>query len=263
MRCIRMTVQYDGTNYHGWQEQPGLATIQGTLADRMATILGERPGVEGAGRTDAGVHAIGQVAAFRTDHPIDLGRLLAALNSRLPDDVAVPDMSEAALGFRPSMDAVSKHYRYRIHRGPVRPVFAARYAWHWYRPIEVEPMRAAARLLLGRHDFKSFEARGSDRADTVREVTRLDVAEAGAELLVDVEGNGFLYRMVRNLVGTRVEVGRGHRSPQWVADVLEARDRRAAGPTAPPHGLCLMAVRYPPSALAAARQTPEGEVDGA
>ena len=247
MRCIRMTVQYDGTHYHGWQEQPGWATVQGTLADRLATILGERLAVEGAGRTDAGVHALGQVAAFLTGHAIAVGRLHAALNSRLPDDIAVPEMGEAPLGFRPSLDALGKHYRFRLYRGPVRPVFEARYVWHWYRPIEVEPMRVAARLLVGRHDFRSFEARGSHREDTVREVTRLQVAEAGPEVRFDVEGDGFLYRMVRNLVGTLVEVGRGHRPPEWVAEVLAARDRRAAGPCAPPHGLCLMEVRYPPA----------------
>jgi len=245
MRCIRMTVQYDGTNYHGWQEQPGLETIQGVLTERLATILGERPALEGAGRTDAGVHALGQVAAFRTEHGIEVPRLAAALNSRLPDDVAVVEMREVPLEFRPSHDAARKHYRYRIYRGPVKPVFEGRYVWHWYRPLEVEPMRAAARLLVGRHDFKSFEGRGSERASTVREVFRLDVLEAADELHVEVEGDGFLYRMVRNLVGTLTEVGRGHRPPEWVAEALAARDRTASGPCAPAHGLCLVRVWYP------------------
>ncbi|MBM4017644.1 MAG: tRNA pseudouridine(38-40) synthase TruA [Planctomycetes bacterium] len=246
MRCIRMTVAYDGTNYHGWQEQPGQATVQGALVQALATVLGERPAVEGAGRTDAGVHALGQVAAFKTEHAIGVDRLHAAVNSCLPPDIAVTGMREVALGFRPSLAAVSKHYRYRIYRGPVRPVFEARYVWHWYRPLAVEPMRQAARLLVGRHDFKSFEGRGSARQDTVREVTRLDVVEAGPELHFEVEGNRFLYRMVRSLVGTLTEVGRGHRPVEWAAEVLAARDRMAAGPTAPPHGLCLVEVRYPP-----------------
>lgn len=244
MRCIRMRVQYDGTLYHGWQEQPGLETVQGTLTEGLATILGERPAIEGAGRTDAGVHAMGQVAAFKTERPIEIPRLQAALNSRLPADIAVSRMAEATLDFRPSRDAVGKHYRYRIYRGPLKPVFEARYVWHWHRPLEVEPMREAARRLVGRHDFKSFEGGGSERANTVREVFRLDILDAGAELHVEVEGNGFLYRMVRNLVGTLTEVGRGHRLPEWVAEVLEAKDRTAAGPCAPPHGLCLIQVRY-------------------
>ena len=145
-----MTVRYDGTDYHGWQEQPGLATIQGTLTERLATILGERPILEGTSRTDAGVHALGQVAAFRTARAIEVERLAAALNSRLPPDIAVVDVREAPPAFSPSRDAVGKHYRYRLYRGAVRPVFEARYVWRWYRPMEVEPMREAARRLVGR-----------------------------------------------------------------------------------------------------------------
>ncbi|HUU90624.1 MAG TPA: tRNA pseudouridine(38-40) synthase TruA [Phycisphaerae bacterium] len=244
MRCIRMTVRYDGTAYHGWQEQPGLATVQGTLAELLATILGERTAVEGASRTDAGVHARGQVAAFRTEHRIEVPRLQAALNSRLPADIAVVEMAEAPLSFRPSRDAAGKHYRYRIYRGPIKPVFEERFVWHWHRPLEVEPMQTGAGLLVGRHDFRSFETGGSGREDTVREIFRFDVTEDGHQLLLDVEGDGFLYRMVRNLVGTLTEVGRGHRPPEWVAEVLAARDRAAAGPCAPAKGLCLMEVRY-------------------
>ena len=240
-----MTVQYDGTNYHGWQEQPGHVTVQGTLAAALATILGERPAVEGAGRTDSGVHALGQVAAFRTERGIQPSRLAAALNSRLPADIAVTDVREAAPDFSPSHDALGKHYRYRLYRGAVKPVFEARYVWHWHRPLEVEPMREAARLLVGRHDFKSFEGRGSQRLDTVREVFGIGVTEVGPEVHVDVEGNGFLYRMVRNLVGTLTEVGRGHYPPEWAGRVLALEDRMAAGPTAPPQGLCLVSVRYP------------------
>jgi tRNA pseudouridine38-40 synthase len=247
MRCIRMTVAYDGTAYHGWQEQPGQRTVQGTLVERLAGILGERPPLEGAARTDSGVHALGQVAAFVTEHSIEVPRLHAALNSRLPPDIAVTEMGEAPPGFRPSVEAVGKHYRYRLYRSPYKPVFEARFVWHWYRPLEVEPMREAARHLVGRHDFKSFEGRGSQREDTVRDVTRIDILEAGPELHFEVEGNRFLYRMVRNLVGTLAEVGRGHRPTAWVAEVLAAQDRTAAGPTAPPQGLCLVEVRFPPA----------------
>jgi tRNA pseudouridine38-40 synthase len=245
MRTIRMTLAYDGTNYHGWQEQPGQVTVQGTLVETLTTILRERPAVEGAGRTDSGVHALGQVAAFKTGRAMPLDRLHAALNSRLPPDICVTEMRDAPPGFRPSFEAVGKHYRYRIYRSPFKPIFEARYVWHWHRPLALEPMRQAARLLVGEHDFRSFEGRGSAREDTVRRVTRLDIVEAGPELHFEVEGNRFLYRMVRNLVGTLTEVGRGHRPVEWAGDVLTARDRMAAGPTAPPHGLCLMEVRYP------------------
>jgi len=242
-----MTVQYDGTNYHGWQEQPGLPTVQGTLAETLATILGHRPAVGGAGRTDAGVHAVGQVAALTTERAIEPPRLQAALNSRLPDDIAVAGLAEVPPGFDPTRDAVSKHYRYRLWRSRAKPVFAARYVWHWYRPLEVGPMREAAARLVGTHDFKSLESRGNPRETTVRTLLCVGVTEAEPpEVHVDVEGDGFLYRMVRNLVGALVEVGRGHHPPEWMDEVLSARDRTSAGPCAPPQGLCLMAVRYPP-----------------
>jgi len=240
-----MTVRYDGTAYHGWQEQPGLPTVQGTLADTLATILGERPAVAGAGRTDAGVHALGQVAAFSTERDIAPGRIEAALNSRLPDDVAVADMAEVPAAFDPTRDARSKHYRYRLWHSRAKPVFARRYVWHWWRGLDLDAMRDAARRFVGHHDFKSFESRGNPRETTDRTIFRLDVTTAEPpEVHVDVEGDGFLYRMVRNLVGTLTEVGRGHRPPEWVEEVLAARDRAAAGPCAPPHGLCLTSVRY-------------------
>jgi tRNA pseudouridine38-40 synthase len=250
MRCIRLTLAYDGTNYHGWQSQPGLVTVQGVLEQRLATILRELPRTRGASRTDAGVHARGQVAAVWTEHDIPADRLRAALNSRLPDDIAVLAAADVRPGFQPSADAAGKHYRYRVHLSTTKPVFERHVTWHWYRPLEVEPMREAAAALVGRHDFVSFESRGSAREDTVRTLSRLDVTAAGQEVWFDVEGDGFLYRMVRNLVGTLMEVGRGHRPVAWAAEALAARDRNAAGPCAPPQGLCLMEVRYPPECLA-------------
>jgi tRNA pseudouridine38-40 synthase len=241
---MRLTVQYDGTAYHGWQRQPGVATVQGALEGRLASIVGERVAAKGASRTDAGVHALGQVAAVALEHPIPTDRLRAALNSRLPEDIAVRDVAEVPPDFEPTADAAGKHYRYRLYRGIVKPVLAARYVWHWYQALDARAMADAARRLVGRRDFRSFEARGSAREDTVRTITRLDVTEVGPELHVDVEGDGFLYRMVRNLVGTLTEVGRGHRPPEWVEEVVAATDRTVAGPTAPPQGLCLMAVDY-------------------
>jgi len=245
MRRLRMTVRYDGTAYHGWQEQPGLPTVQAALAETLATFLGHRPAVDGAGRTDAGVHALGQVAAFSTERNIEAGRIEAALNSRLPADIAVADLAEVPPDFDPTRDAAGKHYRYRIWRSAAKPVLAARYVWHWHRPLDLGPMQEAAARLVGTHDFRSLESRGNRRQTASRTLFRVEVAEADPpEVHVDVEGDGFLYRMVRNLVGTLVEVGRGHRPPAWVDEVLAARDRTAAGPCAPPQGLCLMRVKY-------------------
>ncbi|MDK1030470.1 MAG: tRNA pseudouridine(38-40) synthase TruA [Planctomycetia bacterium] len=259
MRNIRITIAYDGTNYHGWQRQPRVPTVQAEVEAALARTLRCKPSLSAASRTDAGVHSMGQVANFRTDAAIDDERLLMALNSRLPDDIAVTDLREVPDEFDASVSAERKWYRYRLWHSRIKPVFDAKRLWHWYRPLEVGPMLEAARFLTGRHDFKSFEGRGSNRPNTVRTIFRLDILReppepdadgtatlaSGTEVVFDVDGDGFLYRMVRNIVGTLIEVGRGHWSPQCAAEALEAKDRTKAGPTAPAHGLCLMRVWYP------------------
>ncbi|MDP6380523.1 MAG: tRNA pseudouridine(38-40) synthase TruA [Phycisphaerae bacterium] len=245
MRNIRLTISYDGTNYHGWQRQPGIATVQTEVETALATVLRRRTTISASSRTDAGVHGRGQVANFRTDNAIPAERLLMALNSRLPPDIAVTEAREVLEKFDACRDAQRKWYRYRLWRSSVKPIFPARFVWHWYRPLEIEPMQEATRFLIGRHDFKSFEGRGSEREDTVRTLFRLDIRQEGNEVTFDIDGDGFLYRMVRNIVGTLVEVGRGHWSREHVEQAMEARDRTAAGPTAPPQGLCLMRVWYP------------------
>jgi tRNA pseudouridine38-40 synthase len=247
LRNVRLVIAYDGSRYHGWQRQPGgLETIQGTLESVLGRICNHPVATVGAGRTDAGVHAMGQVASFRTTSPIPPDRLAKAVNSRLPPDITVVRASDVPPAFHATRSAVCKLYRYTVHNSQRHPVHDHVRVYHWWRPCEVEPMRAAAKLLLGRHHFGAFESAGSQRADKVRTLMRLEVFRDFERVHFDVQGDGFLYNMVRNLVGTLLEVGRGHRPPEWVAEVLASRDRRNAGPLAPASGLCLRWVKYPP-----------------
>jgi len=260
-RWLKLTVAYDGTRYAGWQHQPRLPTIQSTLAEAWRAITGETPTLSASGRTDAGVHALGQVVGLTTRSPLDCRRLLHGLNAKLPADVVVRRVEPAPSGFHATYDALRKLYRYQIYNSPTPPLFDRAYRWHVRTPLEVHAMQAAARRLVGRRDFASFETAGSERSSTVRTLTRVDVRQGGdtGELLdIDVEGDGFLYNMVRGLAGTLVEVGRGARPADWVSEVLAARNRRAAGPNAPPLGLVLVRVDYAwsPSVPGADRQLP-------
>ncbi len=248
MRTIRLLLVYDGTDYHGWQRQPGRRTVQGTLEAALEKVTGAPHRIVGSSRTDAGVHALGQVAAFRTASRLPADTLRRALNANLPHDVVAVEAAEAAPSFHPLADAAAKRYRYLLGDGPFPDVFRRRYIWQRWRDLDAEAMHRAGQALVGRHDFASFQSAGSPREDTVR--TLFDVAvtrgfQNEAHLLaVEVEGDGFLYNMVRTIVGTLVEVGRGARGAPWVADVLAARDRGRAGPTAPPEGLYLLWVRF-------------------
>ncbi|MBN1590480.1 MAG: tRNA pseudouridine(38-40) synthase TruA [Pirellulales bacterium] len=277
MRTLKLTLAYDGTAYAGWQVQPGKTTVQGTLEAALSKVTGHFVRVLASGRTDAGVHARGQVVGFQTGSELAPDVLQKALNAVLPPDVAVLDVAEAAEGFHAIRDAVRKRYRYVIHDGPVRDVFGRAYAWHCRRRLDDEAMHRAAQVLSGTHDFSSFETSGAPRVSSVRTVSHISVGRAGdcpvfrptdatsqnrADrktglspsgddssvdehfLLIDVEADGFLYNMVRTIVGTLVEVGRGAEPEHWVGQVLEATDRRRAGPTAPPEGLFLMQVDY-------------------
>lgn len=248
MRTLKLTLAYDGTNYAGWQWQEGPRTLQGTLEAALARITGESIRVTASGRTDAGVHALGQVVSFQTQSDLSASVLQKALNAELPDDMAVIDAVEAREGFHAIRNAVRKRYRYHILDGRVRDVFRLRYAWHYRRPLDAEAMHRSAQALAGQHDFSSFETTGAERKSSVRTVYEIMVARAGQgsldSICVDVEADGFLYNMVRAIVGTLVEVGRGVRSETWPAEVLAARDRRAAGMTAPAQGLFLVHVEY-------------------
>ena len=249
MRCVKLTLAYDGTEYAGWQTQPGVPTVQATVETTIEKITGRPARLLASGRTDAGVHALGQVASFRTESPLSTEVLQKALEAELPHDIAVLAVEEAPAGFHPIRDVVRKRYRYVIHDGPVRDVFRRRYCWRYvYGRLNPAAMGRAAAALLGKHDFSSFQSSGAPRKDSVRKVFAIDVKRGrGAQrdfITLEIEADGFLYNMVRAIVGTLVEVGRGARSEDWPAAVLAAADRRAAGPTAPPQGLFLVKAVY-------------------
>jgi tRNA pseudouridine38-40 synthase len=241
-------VEYAGDTFAGWQIQAGgQRTVQGCLAEAVERITGERVAVSGSGRTDAGVHAAAQVASFALEVAVEPGKLERALNGVLPREASVRGVREAPTEFDALRSAVGKRYRYRIWNHPVRsPLRAARFA-HVPQPLDLGAMAEGARSLEGEHDFRSFQAAGSDARTTVRTLARLAVSGSpGGEIEIVAEGSGFLRYMVRNLVGTLIEVGLGRRSAASLAGILAARDRGRAGPTAPAKGLVLEAVRYAP-----------------
>ena len=243
-RWLKLTVAYDGTAYAGWQIQPSEPTVQAAIEAAWREITREDTRVTAAGRTDAGVHALGQVVGVATESQLSRNDLHRGLNAVLPEDVAVIAVDDAPENFHATHDAVAKTYRYQIHTGRTPDVFNRRYAWHYPQPLDAEKMHAAAQALVGTHDFASFESAGSERPDTVRTLTKSSVTREGDRITVEVSGDGFLYNMVRAIVGTLVELGKGARDEAWVAEVLAARDRRVAGQTAPPHGLFLVRVDY-------------------
>jgi tRNA pseudouridine38-40 synthase len=243
-RSLKLTVAYDGTAYAGWQIQPNDPTVQAVLETAWHEITREEVRVMAAGRTDAGVHALGQVVSAATESQLSTADLQRGLNAVLPEDVAVVAVDEAPENFHATYDAVAKTYRYQIHNGRTPDVFNRRYVWHYPQPLDADKMHAAAQALVGKHDFSSFESVGSERPDSIRIITELSVTRDGDRIAIEVTGDGFLYNMVRAIVGTLVEVGKGERELQWVAEVLAACDRRLAGQTAPPHGLFLVSVEY-------------------
>ena len=249
MRSLKLTIAYDGTDYVGWQIQPDQPTVQGNLQQAWHQITGEVVNLSASGRTDAGVHALGQVAGVRTGCSLTPQQLQRGLNAQLPADISVLDVEPAADDFHATRDAIRKRYRYQLDNGQYADVFLRRFAWHVPQRLDAVLMHEAGQALVGRHDFTSFASAGSPRTSNVRQITQLCVAaHAGRLIHVEVEGDGFLYNMVRAIVGTLVDVGRGLRNPEYVRDVLAARDRGLAGRTAPPHGLALVSVEYGHSA---------------
>lgn len=248
-RTFRMTVAYDGTAYAGWQRQTNGVAIQQLFEEALRQIVGRETSVIGSGRTDAGVHAKGQVASFRAATSLSPASLAKALQANVPHDVVVLDVRETLPDFHAQRSATGKRYRYCLDDGPVPNPFLARYAWRSYRPLDVERMQLAARRFVGTHDFKSFEAKGSERKSTVRTITHSRVVREetpwGEAIWFDVAANGFLYRMVRNLTGLLFKVGRRACEPEWVDEVLDAKTRSLKYPTAPPQGLFLWSVDYP------------------
>jgi tRNA pseudouridine38-40 synthase len=244
MKNLKFTLSYDGTDFNGWQTQPGYRTVQDVLEQAIAAVTGTRPHANASGRTDAGVHAVGQVVNFYVDTRLTPETLARAVNAHLPTDVAIRDAAEVAQSFDANKDAVRKLYRYVIHDSPVPDPFLRRYAAPSKHRLDAEAMARASRVLIGRHDFHSFETDWPNRMSSVRTINHLTVNRAGDYIWIDVEADGFLYNMVRAIAGTLMNVGRGFWPESKVAEILNAEDRKEAGPTAPACGLFLMRVTY-------------------
>jgi tRNA pseudouridine38-40 synthase len=245
MRNLKLTLSYDGTDFNGWQTQPGRRTVQETLETALAALTGAaRVRANASGRTDAGVHAVGQVVNFYSDTRLPADVLVRAANARLPADLVVLGAADVAQAFDANRDARRKLYRYVIHDGPVPSPFLRRYACQSRHRLDAGAMRRAAEPLKGRHDFHSFETDWPNRMSSVRTVTHLGVSRLGDWIWIDVEADGFLYNMVRAIAGTLMNVGRGYWPEAHVAEVLAAEDRARAGPTAPAQGLFLVRVTY-------------------
>ncbi|MCA9188021.1 MAG: tRNA pseudouridine(38-40) synthase TruA [Pirellulaceae bacterium] len=245
MQTYKLTVAYDGTRYAGWQVQPNGVTIQQVLEDAITSVVGQPVRIAGSGRTDAGVHALGQVASGRWNTRLTPDVLLRAINANLPLDIRLLSIQAVCDAFHARRDAIEKCYRYVLEHGAVHNVFRRDYCWFLPGSLDHDPMQQGANMLVGTHDFASFQASGSPRASTVRTVTKLQVCrEDPQHIAIEIAGNGFLYNMVRNIVGTLVLVGQGRERPEWVGRVLRQQDRRSAGRTAPPQGLFLVNVAY-------------------
>jgi tRNA pseudouridine38-40 synthase len=244
MRNIKLTLSYDGTDFNGWQTQPGYRTVQQTLEEAITALTQQRCRVNASGRTDTGVHAVGQVVNFYTNTPHDPEVLVRALNAHLPPDVVVREAADVPESFDANRDARRKLYRYVIHDGPVPDLFLRRYYCQSRHALDDLAMRRAADLLKGRHDFHSFETDWPNRMSSVRTITHLAVNRVGNWIWLDVEADGFLYNMVRAIAGTLMNVGRGYWPESQVTAILAAEDRSLAGPTAPAQGLFLMRVSY-------------------
>ena len=244
MRNLRIKVAYDGADFHGWQAQPNQRTIQGALQEALAKIEGRAVEVHGSGRTDAGVHALGQVASFHLKNTIPVDNLRRAVNRLLPEAIRVLEADEADADFHPRRRAISKTYEYRIWRGEVCPPFSSRYVYHHPYPLNEEAMAKAANAFAGTHDFRSLAAGGKEKESTVRTIFSSRLEKDGDLLTYRVRGNGFLYRMVRNIVGTLFEVGRGNFAAEDIGRILAAKQRSRAGPTVPARGLFLVEVEF-------------------
>ena len=250
MRNLKLVLAYDGSEFSGWQIQPDAITIQGSLASVIGRLTGEKVLPQGSGRTDAGVHALAQVATFATDSPIPTRNFLTALNDLLPSTIRVLQVTEMPSGFHARKSARGKTYRYRIYRSSVCPPFLSRYVWHYPYPLDHGAMQEAAARVVGKHDFTSFAAvdpeRGREDEETgnLREIFGSAWQADGDEFVYTVHGSGFLHHMVRNLVGTFLLVGKGTLQPADISRILEARNRSAAGATAPASGLFLVHVDY-------------------
>lgn len=243
MRNLKLTIQYDGIKYCGWQKQPNSSGIQGTIEYAIYEITKEKVNIIGSGRTDAGVHALGQVANFKINSNIPAARIPDALNAKLPKDISIIDCQEVSDDFHSRYSATGKIYRYLIYNKPYRSPLYKDISYHVRYDLDIQKMRVEAQSLLGTHEFKGFMSSGSSVKDTVRTIHNISIEESGDLIVLEVEGNGFLYNMVRILVGTLVDIGRG-RIDKPLEEIIASQDRGEAGHTAPAHGLFLKKVHY-------------------
>ena len=243
---FKLTIAYDGTDYHGWQIQPGLKTVQGSLCSAAQTLLQQAVHIQGANRTDAGVHAQGQVGVIETSTSMCANDLVLGLNDHLPQDIAILQAQAVPPDFDVMRDVTQKHYRYTLCTKRVCPPRLARFCWHFPGALDADVMHAAAQHFVGTHDFRSFAISVETQQNTVRSVSRCDVRQDSDQhtIRIDVEGQGFLHHMVRIIVGTLVDISRGHWRTEQVIEILETKNRRAAGRLVPAQGLCLERIEY-------------------
>jgi len=245
VRNLLFTIEYDGSDFYGWQRQPNVPTVQGVLEEVLSKICNMPIAIHGTSRTDAGVHALGQRASFSGDFGIPTDRILFATNNMLPPSICITAVEEVPADFHARFNAKGKTYRYKIKNTSKRNVFDRNYVYYVAAPLKVEAMAEAAEHLVGTHDFKCFQATGGpEKTTTVRTITEMKVQQDGDEITIDVTGDGFLYNMVRIIVGTLVQVGLGKISPNQIPGIIQSKDRSKAGQTAPPQGLYLVQVHY-------------------
>jgi tRNA pseudouridine38-40 synthase len=258
MRNVRARLAYDGSRFFGWQRQDGFESVQEALEDALLALTGDQITVHGAGRTDTGVHALGQVASFHVETRLDDDRLLHALNAHLVPGVVIERLETCPDDFHARFDARGKRYLYRTLTSRFRPPFGRAYAHHCREPLDLVAMRAAAAVLVGEHDFSAFASTGSPRSSNVRRLSSLRLVARRDVFLIAMQGSGFLYNMARAIAGTLIDVGRRKTTPAGVAEVLASRDRKRAGPTAPPEGLFLLSVLYEDEVLVGRHRGPGG-----
>ncbi|MCK5450424.1 MAG: tRNA pseudouridine(38-40) synthase TruA [Candidatus Omnitrophica bacterium] len=244
MRNIKLTISYDGTKFKGWQVQKNGRTVQEEIEKAIKRVFGKTSRIHGAGRTDSGVHAKGQVAHFKTSYDIPTRNIPPALNRVLPDSIVIIEAEEVSLNFHSRFDAKSKIYKYYIINTDHRDPFSAKYSWRVPYTLNMALMKREADVLEGEHDFKSFQASDKTERTSIREIRYVRVIKKNSKIIIEIKGNGFLYNMVRNIVGTLIDIGRGHLPPGSMKKILKAKDRTQAGPTAPAKGLFLMKIEY-------------------
>ncbi len=245
MRNIKIEIEYDGTNYCGWQIQQNGITVQEEIMNALKQLTGDDITIHGSGRTDSGVHAKGQVANFILKNSIPTERIPPALNGKLPKDIVIKDAVEVPAGFHAQHSAVAKRYIYHIYESKIRSVFLRNYSYHIYYKLNRDKMKKAAKMFIGTHDFRAFMASGSTVRNTTRTIYKLDIIDEGKSLYICIEGDGFLYNMVRIIIGTLVEIGAGKMRAKQIEKLLKNGERAMAGHTAPPQGLFLDRVYYP------------------